>query len=61
MKATLKADLDVTEMNKVLETYIRQEIQSSVKNITKNAVDEIVKSLEREKSLLKEELSGTAL
>ncbi|XP_052103252.1 heavy metal-binding protein HIP-like isoform X2 [Mytilus californianus] len=44
MKGTLKADFDVSEMNKLLKTYIDQEIRSEVEIALKRGVENIINS-----------------
>ncbi|XP_063448021.1 collagen alpha-2(VIII) chain-like [Mytilus trossulus] len=51
MKATLKADIDVAELNKVLQKYIHQEVTKSVKgaifNQMEGTVDQITDNVTR--------------
>lgn len=51
MKATLKADLDVAELNKVLSKYIEQEVTKAVKgaifNQMEGTVDQITENVTR--------------
>ena len=44
MKATLRADLDVTEMNKFLETYIQQEINKGIETAMAAAIENMIKN-----------------
>ena len=41
LKATLKADVDVTEMNKYLQVYIQEEVQKGVANALVTLVEDI--------------------
>lgn len=51
MKATLKADLDVAELNKVLSKYIEQEVTKAVKgaifNQMEGTIDQITENVTR--------------
>lgn len=39
MKASLKADIDVTQINRYLKAYIQQEIKKDVRTIMKDIVE----------------------
>ncbi|XP_071179653.1 cerebellin-3-like [Mytilus edulis] len=60
MKAALKADLDVTELNKVLQKYIQKEVTKAVKgaifNQMEGTVDQITENVTR---LLQSNVSAT--
>ncbi|CAC5416247.1 COL8A [Mytilus coruscus] len=45
MKATLKADLDVAELNKVLQKYIQQEVTKAVKGTFVNQMEGTVEQI----------------
>lgn len=42
MKASLKADIDVSQINKYLKAYIKQEINTEIRTIMKDVVEEII-------------------
>jgi pantothenate kinase type III len=61
IKATLKADVDVTEMNKYLQAYIQEEVKTGVANALVTLVEDIVNNKTEEAELritekLKEEV-----
>jgi hypothetical protein len=61
LKATLKADVDVTEMNKYLQAYIQEEVKTGVANALVTLVEDIVNNKTEEAELritekLKEEV-----
>ena len=58
-KATLKADIDVSEMNKFLKTYIHQEIKAELGLLMKDSVEELVNGkIEQAKKVLEQTLKG---
>ncbi|CAC5387082.1 unnamed protein product [Mytilus coruscus] len=52
MKASLKADIDVSQINKYLKAYIKQEINTEIRTIMKDVVEELT---ENRTSSMKEE------
>jgi hypothetical protein len=61
IKATLKADVDVTEMNKYLQAYIQEEVQKGVANALVTLVEDIVDNKTEEAELrITEKLKGNA-
>jgi hypothetical protein len=61
IKATLKADIDVTEMNKYLQAYIQEEVKKGVANALVALVDDIVNNKTEEAELrITEKLKGNA-
>ena len=61
LKATLKADVDVTEMNKYLQAYIQEEVKKGVANALVTLVEDIIDNKTEEAELritekLKEEV-----
>ena len=62
MKATLRADLDVTEMNKFLEAYIQQEIKKGIETAMAATIENMVKSCTTEmESRISEKFKGNEL
>ena len=51
IKATLKADVDVTEMNEYLQAYIQEEVKKGVANALVTLVDDIVNNKTEEAEL----------
>ena len=51
LKATLKADVDVTEMNKYLQAYIQEEVKKGVANALPTLVEDIVNNKTEEAEL----------
>ena len=51
IKATLKADVDVTEMNKYLQAYIQEEVKKDVANALVTLVEDIVDNKTEEAEL----------
>jgi pantothenate kinase type III len=51
LKATLKADVDVTEMNKYLQAYIQEEVTKGVANSLVTLVKDIVDNKTEEAEL----------
>jgi hypothetical protein len=51
LKATLKADVDVTEMNKYLQAYIQEEVKKGVANALVTLVEDIVDNKTEEAEL----------
>jgi hypothetical protein len=62
LKATLKADVDVTEMNKYLQAYIQEEVQKGVANALPTLVEDIVNNKTEEAELrITEKLKGNII
>lgn len=60
MKATLKADIDIAELNKVLQKYIQQEVTKAVKGATFNQMEGTVNQItENVTRLLQSNVSAT--
>lgn len=58
MKASLKADIDVSQINKYLKAYIKQEINTEIRTIMKDVVEEIIDnrtSSTKEKTISRQE------
>jgi len=51
LKATLKADVDVTEMNKYLQAYIQEEVKKGVANALVPVVEDIINNKTEEAEL----------
>jgi hypothetical protein len=62
MKATLRADLDVTEMKKFFEAYIQQEIKKGIETAMAATIENMVKSYTTEmESRISEKFKGNEL
>ena len=53
LKATLKADVDVTEMNEYLQAYIQEEVKKGVTNALVTLVEDIINNKTQEAEKLK--------
>lgn len=62
LKATLKADVDVTEMNKYLQAYIQEEVKKGVANALVTLVEDIINNKTEEAELrITEKLKGNII
>ena len=62
IKANLKADVDVTEMNKYLRVYIKKEVKTGVANALATLVEDIIGNKTEEAELrIIEKLQGNAI
>ena len=62
IKATLKADVDVTEMNKYLRVYIQKEVKTGVANALATLVEDIIGNKTEEAELrMIEKLQGKSI
>ena len=59
MKATLRADLDVTEMNKFLKTYVQQVVKNGIETAMTETIQKLVNNYTIEMdSRISEKLKG---
>lgn len=59
MKATLRADLDVTEMNKFLKTYVQQVVKNGIETAMAETIQKLVNNYTIEMdSRISEKLKG---
>ena len=62
IKATLKADVDVTEMNKYLQVYIQKEVKTGVANALATLVEDLIGNKTEEAELrMIEKLQGKSI
>jgi hypothetical protein len=60
IKATLKADVDVTEMNKYLQAYIQEEVKKGVANALVTLVEDIINNKTEVELRITEKLKDNA-
>ena len=60
LKATLKADVDVTEMNKYLQAYIQEEVKKGVANALVTLVEDIINNKTEVELRITEKLKDNA-